>query len=213
MSKLLLSVCFCALTVLPGKSAVIATNFTGGPYTGATTLGDALNIGSSRDYKAFGLTIGTSPLNFVSMETIFDNNAILFSRIVSGGIYSDNAGNPGTQLVAFNDVTLPANANNVLVTTVANFTLLANTTYWFVLTGPVNIGLLPDWQRDTANTAPTGSSLASVVGYRLSQNNRTTWTTSTVNNQVQINADTPEPATLGLVTLTLLAGCLWRKRT
>lgn len=209
-------------SLLPLQAAVIADNFTGGPYANGTALGNGTNNSAARSSQAFGLTIGALALQFVSLETIFDNNSFLFTREVSGGIFADNGGIPGNELASFNTVTLPTQAQNVTITSATSFVLLPNTLYWFVLTGPVGVGIVPNWQVDINNTAPTGSALAATVGYRSSINNQATWSVSTVNNQLRINADladfgidheAPEPSTFLLSAAgLLLMGRLIRRR-
>lgn len=215
---ILLTGCFC----LASQGAAIVSNLSGGPYTSGTNLGNGLFTEDSRNYKAFGLTIlGTQDLEFISLETIFDNNALLFNRTISGGIYSDNGGTPGSELVSFVDVTLPPQVQDVLLMSTATFTLQAGQTYWFVLTGPVGVGLLPNWQRDTSNSTPGATALAAPVGYMFSGDNQATWSASNVHNQLQINVaddfpidiSTPEPSAFVMSAAGLLVlGGLIRRR-
>jgi hypothetical protein len=221
LKTLIAASCFYFAMSAAAQGAVLVTNFIGGPYQAGTTLGNGLFIEGSRNFQAFGVTIGGTAVDFVSLETIFDNNALIFERVVSGGIYSDNGGNPGIQLAAFIDVTLPPSVQDVLLISDGSLTLQANTTYWFVLTGPVGAGLLPNWQQDTNNTAPVGFGLATPVGYRFSGNNQASWSVSGVNNQLLINiaddfpidVDVPEPSTFVLSAAgLLLVGGLMRRR-
>ena len=208
--------------LLPLQAAVIADNFTGGPYGNGTSLGDGTNNSATSGSQAFGLTIGSLALQFISLETIFDNSSFLFTREVSGGIFANNGGIPGNEVASLNTVTLPTQAQNVTITSTTSFLLLPNTLYWFVLTGPVGVGIVPNWQVATNNLAPTGSALAATVGYRSSTNNQATWSVSTVNNQLRINAnvadfgvniDAPEPSTFLLSAAgLLLMGRLIRRR-
>ena len=209
-------------SLLPLQAAVIADNFTGGPYANGTALGNGTNNSAASGSQAFGLTIGALALQFVSLETIFDNNSFLFTRDVSGGIFADNGGIPGNELASFNTVTLPTQAQNVTITSSTSFLRLPNSLYWIVLTGPVGVGILPNWQVATNNLAPTGSALAATAGYRSSINNQATWSVSTVNNQLRINAnvadfgigiETPEPSSFLLSAAgLLLIGRLIRRR-
>ena len=209
-------------SLLPLQAAVIADNFTGGPYANGTSLGDGTNNSATSGSQAFGLTIGSVALQFISLQTIFDNNSFLFTREVSGGIFADNLGIPGNEVASFNTVTLPTQAQDVTITSATSFVLLPNTLYWFVLTGPVGVGIVPNWQVDINNTAPTGSALAATAGYRSSINNQATWSVSTVSNQLRINANqadfgsvvqTPEPSTFLLSAGgLLLMGRLIRRR-
>lgn len=228
MKTLLASGLLCLSMVLPSQAAVLITNYSGGPYTSGLTIGNGALEPGSVDYAAVGVTIGANALDFVSLEAIFDNNAFLFTRDVTGGIYSDIGGNPGTELAAFDSFTLPAqdpdpalaNDVNIYLTTV--FQLQANTTYWFVLSGPFGVGLLPNWQQDTNNTAPVGFGLGTPVGYRFSGDSQTTWVSSSINNQVYIsvaddfpiNVETPEPSSFVLAGtgLLLAVGAVRRRR-
>lgn len=213
MSAWKLSHCVLAIGLAGSASAgVIVDNFSGGPYQNGTAIGNNASNGSARAYQAIGLDILGNNLQFTSMQTIFDNSDTQSSRVVSGGIYSDNGGNPFSLLAAFNLITIPAQAQDVTLTSTAAVQLAANTRYWFVLTGPVAAqGVLPNWQTNQANTAPTASAFASVAGYRSSTNNMSSWSASTVSNQVRINADVdfsvqvvPEPSTFVLAGAALL---------
>jgi hypothetical protein len=211
--------------MLPSQAAVIVDNITGGPYNAGNNLGNGLGIDASRNWVAFGLTVGSTALNFISLEAIFDNNAVAQSRTVTGGIYEDNnAGAPGTEIAAFNSEVLAPSANNSLLTFTTAQLLLPNTTYWFVLTGPSSLGMLPNWQKNVSNASPVGSAYASPAGYRSSGNNQSAWTSSSANNALRIQADpfgfeefpldgVPEPSTFILCASgLLLAGRFIRRR-
>ena len=210
MKRLIFASC---LLALPTTAAVIADNLSAGPFQNGTPIGNSV-------MQAFGLDIGSATLLFTSLETIFDNNSPQTSRVVSGGIYSDNGGNPNALLMAFNLITMTAQSLDATLssTTASSFDLLPNTRYWFVLAGPLATGL--NWQTDLANTAPAGSVFASTVGYRSTSNSGASWSASTINTQLRINADVvdfglnavPEPSTFGLAATALLAAGLYRRR-
>ena len=217
---ILANVCLALCLAAPVRAAVIVDNFVGGPYVNGTSLGNGVADASARAFKAFGLDIGSTSLQFTSLETIFDNPAAASSRVIGGGIYSDNGGNPFALIVSFNLITVPAQAQNVMLTSTASQLLNANTRYWFVLSGATVAGSLPNWQADQSNTLPSANFFASVVGYRQSSDSGVTWTVSTINNQLRIDADpefglnvVPEPSTFILsATGLLIANYLRRRR-
>ena len=213
----LLFVGLCVFTLglaAPAKAIVILSNL---PVTGSQT-GSALGLGTDRTdrTKAVGLTIGANDLSFTSLTGLFRNPDIV-SRAVTGGIFSDVGGNPGAQLVAFNPVSIAAGASAVLetLTAVSAFTLLANTSYWFVLDGP-DIENSLHWDALNPNTAPTPSAEVSFDGYRFSGFGGAIWIGSSIFNGVQIEAsrivDLPEPGTLALFGLGLLGLGIARRR-
>lgn len=216
MKHLLLAGSMLALVLIrPTTAAVIVENFPGSSEDG-TALGGVTV--SDRVFGAFGLSVGGTALQFVSLETIFSNSNTSSSRVVSGGVYSDSGGNPGSLLASFNLVTIPSQALTVTITSTTFVLLEANTSYWFALTGPVATGVLPNWQKGTA--APIATGFATPLGYRTSTNDAATWSVSTINNQLRVNAnpdfaisDVPEPSTLVLsATGLLLAGYFVRRR-
>ena len=225
LKRLVIAGCLLVSTMVPSSAAVMADNITGAvvPFDNGTSIGNGTFSAADRAYNAFGLTTGSLANTFVSFETIFDNSTLLFNRTISGGIYSNLGGNPGSLLAAFNDVILPPQVFDVLLTTATAgpFSLGPNTSYWFVLTGPVSVGLLPNWQRDSANTAPVMNGATS-LGYRFSSDNASTWSSSSTNNQLRITStedlnisNAPEPSAFVLSGggLLVLAGAMRRRRS
>lgn len=195
----------CLLLATSVQAQVLLSNL---PGTGS---GTGTNLGLGTDgadrTKGVGLTMGAQSLDFHSMVALISNTSP--ASTLSGGIYSDAAGNPGVLLAAFDPVPIPANmpVGEVTITTAAAFTLQANTSYWFVLDGPTFTNSLL-WQSLTPNTAPTPGPGITFLGYRFSSNGGGTWGNSTIFNGMTINA-VPEPATM---TMLALAGLLVLRR-
>jgi hypothetical protein len=158
------------------------------PGTGS---GSGSNLGLGTDgadrTKGVGVTIGGTAFDFVDMVALISNTTP--ASELSGGIYSDSGGNPGTLLAAFTPVPIPENqpATEISITTAAPYQLAANTTYWFVLDGPTYTNSLL-WQNLTPNTAPTAGAGVTYVGYRFSSNGGSSWGSSGIYNGVTVNA-------------------------
>lgn len=197
----LLSMAACttqAVTILSNLPAV-------GSGTG-TNLG--LGVDLADRTKGVGLTMGATSMTFQSMQALISN--LTPDSVLSGGIFSSVGGNPGAVLAPFNSVPIPANfaAAEVTLTTAASFTLVANTSYWFVLDGVATSNSLL-WQSLAPNVAPTPTGVT-FDGYRFSSNGGTTWGNSTTFNGVRISA-VPEPASLAMLLGGI--GILgWRRR-
>ena len=201
----------------PAQAIVILSNLPGTPINIGSNLG--LGTDGYTRVKAVGLTIGANDLSFTSLTGLF-GNPDLEAREVSGGIFSDLGGFPDAQLVAFNPASVPAatlllNPVQRTLTAVAPFTLLANTSYWFVLEGPAVPNRL-FWNELAPNTAPTASAEVSYIGYSFSEHGGATWASSRFFNGVQIEASRvgvlPEPGTLALFGLGLLGLGIARRR-
>ena len=141
---------------------------------------------------------------------------------ISGGIYTDSVGNPSSTLIAggaFGSQLVGASAPAATLltfTTAGTVTLVPSTTYWFVLTSEVyNAGgadfqNVVRWDLAVGNALPgaTGAGAGEVVleGYRFSDNNRASWTSSSLANglTIQLAAHTaaaPEPTALAFLAL------------
>jgi hypothetical protein len=177
---------------------VILSNLPGTPSGTGTNLG--LGIDAVDRTKGVGLTMGGTAMDFQSVVALISNTTP--ASTLSGGIFSDVAGNPGALLAAFTPVPVPANTppSNFTLTVPGTFTLAAGTSYWFVLDGPVTTNSLL-WQSLAPNTAPTAAAGITFTGYRFSSNGGATWANSTIFNGVTVNAVIPEPGMLGA------AGC------
>ena len=166
---------FVALGNLPGSG-----NYTGSSRSLTTTFWEAIGLQTSSDTVAF-----------TSLNGYFEST--VGSHTLTGGIYSNNAGQPGSLLVAFSPVTVNSSTptDYTLLATSA-FDLQANTEYWFVLMDPPSSLF---WQRDTGNTAPTAALGYTFDGYMQTANSGSTWSTDTSGNwTVQINVTpVPEP--------------------
>lgn len=210
----------CAFTLSlaqPAQAIVILSNLPAAGSNTGTALG--LDINGNVRIKAVGLTVGANDLSFTSMSGLFSNRDNVV-RSVTGGIFSDVGGDPGGQLVAFNPASVAAGAVAVqeTLTAVSAFTLMAGTSYWFVLKGPAVVNGLIWSSRSSlgANLPPTPSAEVSYDGYRSSIDGGANWSVSGLYNNVEIEAsrivDLPEPGTLALFGLGLLGLGIARRR-
>ncbi|MBI1369368.1 MAG: PEP-CTERM sorting domain-containing protein [Planctomycetes bacterium] len=216
---MLTAACVLAAGSTSVRAAAILSNLpadTSSASSGGTNLGVSASDGFDRQ-KAVGLTIGGSSLSFVSMEIIGSTfNGTLGvgdGGTFIGGIFSSVGGAPGVQLATFTPISIGDDTEPQFLTfTIAGgFTLLANTSYWFVLDGDTVSDLL--WNGLISNTAPTPTGVT-FDGYRF-QANGGGWNSSSTFNAVRINADSlavPEPATAGLLGLGALVMAMRRGR-
>lgn len=207
MSRLFAAATAASLLLCATASAqVILGNLPATPAGTGTNLG--LGIDAVNRTKGVGLTMGSDSLEFVSLVALMSNTSP--ASTLGGGIYSNVGGNPGVELMSFIPVPVPENTppTEFTLTAAGSFTLDANTSYWFVLTGPTTTQSLL-WQSLSPNTAPTPAPGISFDGYRFSTNQGASWTNSTIFNGVAINA-IPEPATLSLLAASGIA--LLRRR-
>jgi hypothetical protein len=176
--------------VTPSHALAILTNLP------ATSSGSGTNLGLSSTgdrTKAVGITVGATPLSFDSLEVLISNTTP--SSVLSGGIFSDSSGNPGSLLSAFGNLPIAANfVSQTVSLTSSPFTLQVNTSYWFVLDGPLTVNNLP-WDFLNPNIEPTVNSLITYNGYRFSSVGGSSWGGSATYNGLQINA-TPVPGPL-----------------
>ncbi|MFN9624405.1 MAG: choice-of-anchor R domain-containing protein [Cyanobacteriota bacterium] len=175
--------------VTPSHALAILTNLPGTSSGSGTSLG--LSFNGDRT-KAVGITVGATPLSFDSLEALISNTTP--SSVLSGGIFSDSSGNPGSLLSAFGNLPIAENfVSQTVSLTSAPFTLQANTSYWFVLDGPSTVNNL-QWDSLNPNIEPTVNSLITYNGY-LSSVGGSSWGGSAIYNGLQINA-TPVPGPL-----------------
>jgi hypothetical protein len=198
-SLLILSLC-AGLHATSVNAQTLLSNIPGtGAYTAASNLG--LGTDAADRVKGVGLTMGATNLFFNFMQAIVSNPDAL-ARMLSGGIYSNVGGNPGVLLAAFNPVSVASGTvhSAVNLTTTTQFTLMANTSYFFLLDGP-DVANSLSWSADTGNTQPLANGVT-LLGYRFSSNGGGTWATSAIPNQMSINASPiPEPSTWAMVGL------------
>jgi hypothetical protein len=179
--------------------------------------GSSLGLGFDRldRTKGVGITIGAGlDLMFQSMQAIIRNEGDS-SALLTGGIFSDAGGNPGSLLAAFNPIDVASGTLMAAfsLTTSAPFTLVSGVTCWFVLAGPSVPNFLL-WNGLISNTAPTASGGVTFAGYRFSSNGGNTWTNSNTFNAVQINAaPVPEPSTWAVVGMGAGLLLIARRRT
>lgn len=165
--------------------------------------GTGTNLGLGNDAadrtKGVGLTMGSQSLDFYCMTALISNTTP--DTMLSGGIYSDLSGNPGSLLAAFTPVAVGANAAaaEVDIFTASTFTLQANTSYWFLLDGPTTTNSLL-WETLNPNAAPVGAVGITFDGYRFSSNGGSTWSSSSLFNGVSIKV-VPTPASAALLGL------------
>lgn len=194
------------LAVSAMHAEVLLTNLPGDLVTGSSPTGVA--------YKAIGLTIGSQAYSFESLDiyATTDTTALL----VTGGIYSDDGGSPGNQLMGFNAASIMPSGtfSEYGLSAIAPFVLEANTTYWFVV-NPVSDQPTDSfrWARLNPNLSPTPASGILYVGYLGTNNSGATWSSSTVYNAVKITASPiPEPATIGFLALGSFAVLFGRRK-
>jgi hypothetical protein len=181
-----------------------------------TSLGRFLTAST---WEAVGLTIGPAAVTFSSLVGYFanhnsseglqtDNDQTLSGDIqipptIDGGIFSNSAGLPGTELTgaSFTPVTISATTPTLeTLTTSSSITLNASTTYWFVVSDIAN-GFT--WDQASGGTAPTAASGYTFISTQVSTNSGASWLLNGQNPLVQVNiqsssSSTPEPSTWAL---------------
>lgn len=114
-------------------------------------------------------------------------------------LYSDVAGQPGALINhLFDDTTANKPPQGLVQFTRLSQGLLPNTNYWIVLDVPVGQSTGLGWEV-TSNNAGTGSGFQ--LGTKFSTNQGATWSDRSAVHKLQLIADTPEPASIGLIVL------------
>ena len=194
------------LAVAGSASAdVILSNLPANPSTTGTNLG--VGSDAADRTKGVGFTTGSSDLLFDTMTVLMSNENGPTDTLLTGGIYSSVNNTPATKLVEFIPVTVGAGLSPTLFSTetTVDFTLQADTTYWFVLEGPDTLNYLR-WQLVSPQMVPETTGVT-YRGYRFSSNGGASWVSSSSTNGISISAiPVPEPAvaSLGLGGLVLL---------
>lgn len=183
----------------------------------AATNGSGTELNDTQT-KAYGFTTGASSnFTFTSVTIALSKNTGT-TNTISGGIYSNNAGQPSaTQLVAFNTVSVTTSAVNYrTLTPLSTFTLTPGTTYWvrfFSTTAGTGTqwDAVPSTQPIASGESPT---LVTPIGYRNSNNSGGSWGTSGLTNALNITLNTtvPEPGTLAFLGLGMVGGVLAKCR-
>lgn len=162
---------------------------------------------------AVGIDTGSTDWIFDSMVAQIRNQDSV--QTIVGGIYSDVSGSPGTLYASFVSVDVAPQLLSSTVTflTDSPITLLANTTYWFLLDDAT--GNEADWMIPDPNVAPIATAPVTYVGTSLSANSGATWSPSGNNTDISVNATAvPEPSVWMLLGLGALAlGLTARRRS
>jgi hypothetical protein len=149
-----------------------------------------------------------------SFVTLFNSASSPYHFTAS--IFTDNAGQPGTTLGSFTQMTAGGNIlSHVNYSgTSPGISLAANTNYWMVLKMDEPFAQFPGgtagWSRTTSQSTDAGSSFAIIAGTQIksSTNSGSTWGNSQVGNQMFRLDGVPEPTTalLAAAGIFLTAG-------
>jgi len=114
-------------------------------------------------------------------------------------LYNDVANQPGTLINnLFDDTTANKPPSNLVQFSGLSQGLSPNTNYWIVLNVPLGEPTGLGWEV-TSNNAGTGSGFQ--LGTKFSTNQGATWTDRSAVHKLQLVADVPEPASVGLILL------------
>ena len=186
---------------------VVLSNLPGSGTYGAT------NYLTTTSWAAVGMTTSASAVYFSSLTGMFSNDDSIAHNL-TGGIYSDAGGQPGSLLASFVSQSVEAGtpATSFTLATASAYTLAANTNYWFVVSDPpAQHGVW--WSRDTDNTVPSVASGYSLLGYMGTGTSGGSWFVQPNNLAVGIAVDSiPEPSLALLLAAGLGALGMSRRR-
>jgi hypothetical protein len=112
-------------------------------------------------------------------------------------LYSDVAGQPGVLINhLFDDTTANKPPSGLVQFSGLSQPLAPNTNYWLVLDVPTGEPTGLGWEA-TSNNAGTGSGFQ--LSSKFSTNQGATWTDRSAAHKMQLTADVPEPASVGLM--------------
>lgn len=197
----------------PGVRADVLTgNLPNDPSTAG--LGTIITGAEARS-KAVGFTTPTGLSYFLTDATFvmqFTGDSAEPGAVPQVALWSDSAGNPGSQLAVFDNPTTLGAKDFYNFTLSTPLLLSANTTYWILVNGaPSNTNTAADaFYWNAVSPSITHSGVGSFVGYRFSGTSTPPTGSSSVFNNVQVNGfqAVPEPSTallLGFVGVGLFA--------
>jgi len=195
--------------------------------------GDVATLGASV-WVAVGVETGSTEVQFTSLEGEFASGS---PATLTGGIYSDSLGAPGSIVGTFGSESIGGTSestegftetDNIIAfstsetfTTAGTVDLQANTNYWFVIEdAPQGVAWLSDSSNSGAGTAPlakNGSGFT-FLSYQSTSNSGGNWTPLGAGNPtIEIDATSvsaPEPASIFLLSCgcaCLIVSCRLRR--
>lgn len=189
------------------SAGVIISNLNGNDGTQSAGIDDVRNKG-----MGFSMAAGSDySLDFVTLRLDITGTPGDVDPIVQ--IWSDVGGSPGAALTTLADPMFSATGiNNYAFTTTGPFTLLADTTYWLVVSGAVGTSGF-DWKASSPAVTPTG--IATHFGSKFDTNGPPPTNDSSILNSYSINATeiagVPVPGSVALLGIGL-AGIGYRRR-
>lgn len=188
------------------SAGVIISNLNGNDGTQTAGIDDLRN-------KGMGFTMASGndySLDFVTLRLDITGTPGDVDPIVQ--IWSNVGGSPGAALTTLSDPLISATGiNNYVFSATAPFTLLADTTYWLVVSGAVGASGF-DWKASSPAVTPTG--IATHFGAKFDTNGLPPTGNSSIINSYSINASeiagVPVPGSIALLGIGL-AGFGYRR--